>query len=84
MFLKMKLIGISTGTYEGHNFAKVILTEEFQAGRGFGQNAIISKADYDYIMTEVVPQSALLLGEEVTALYDRFGRVINISLVQAL
>lgn len=80
MVIKMKLVGISTGTYEGNNYAKLIFTERFQQGRGIGENAIISKANYDFVMLEVMPQAALYLGKEVKAFYDRFGRCNSLAL----
>lgn len=76
----MKLIGIATGVYEGNNYAKLIFTEPFNTGRGFGENAIISRADYNYVMLEVVPQAALLLGQPVRASYDRFGKCNSVVL----
>lgn len=76
----MKLIGIVTGTYEGNNYAKLIFTEGIQTGKGLGENAIISKASYDFVMLEVMPQAALYLGQEVKAFYDRFGKCNALAL----
>lgn len=76
----MKLIGIVTGTYEGNNYAKLIFTEALAPGKGLGENAVISKANYDFVMLEVMPQAALYLGQDVRAYYDRFGKCNGLQL----
>lgn len=76
----MKLIGVATGVYEGNNYAKVIFTEPFNSGRGLGQNAIISKADYHFVQFKLMPQINLFLGSDVIASYDRFGKCNDIRL----
>ena len=81
---RMKLIGIVTGTYEGNNYAKLIFTEPLAPGKGLGENAVISKASYDYVMLEVMPQAALYLGHDVRAFYDRFGKCNGLAIDEPL
>lgn len=76
----MKLIGIVTGNYEGNMYAKLITTESFTGRDGcYGDNAVISKANYNFVVCEIIPNKDILLGEDVTLYYDRFGRVTNLT-----
>lgn len=76
----LKLIGIKTGEYEGNKYARLIFTEPFEGSQGIGENAIISKADYNFVYLHVLPQAALYLGQNVVAAYDRFGKCNDLRL----
>lgn len=76
----MRLIGVLTGVYEGNMFAKLIFTEPFTRANCYGDNAVLSKANYNYVATHIVPQVDLYMGKEVIVSYDRFGRVTEVRL----
>lgn len=75
-----KLIGIRTGEYEGNKYARLIFTEPFDESQGLGENAVISKADYNFVLLHVLPQAAKYLGQNVIASYDRFGKCNDLRL----
>ena len=78
----MELIGILTGEYQGQRYAKVICTETFEGRAGcYGTNAVISKAKYDYVKSEIIPQIDLYIGSKVRLFYDQYGKVIEIKIV---
>lgn len=77
----MKLIGIITGEYEGNSYAKLITTETFEGRAGcYGENAVISKAQFFLVQNEVLPNREIYLGCDVVLYYDRFGKVCDIKL----
>lgn len=77
----MKLIGLVTGEYEGNRYAKMIFTEEMERAGCYGTNAVISKANFQYVVTEILPMWDQYVGKEVRVYYDRFGKVSEISLI---
>lgn len=77
----MKLVGLVTGEYEGNRYAKMIFTEKMERAGCYGINAVISKANFQYVVTEILPMWDQYEGQEVRAYYDRFGKVSEISLI---
>ena len=77
----MKLIGIVTGEYEGNRYAKMIFEEPMERDGCYGINAVISKTNFQYVVTEILPLWDQYNGQEVRVYYDRFGKVSEISLI---
>lgn len=75
----MKLIGIFKGTYEGHDYAKVIALEPMNRVDGAGTNAVVSKLNVDEYH-RIKKDWELYQDQEVYLVYNRFGRVDRIEL----
>lgn len=75
----MKLIGIFKGTYEGHDYAKVIALEPMNRVDGFGTNAVVSKLNLDEY-ERLRREWDLWADQEVYLVYNRFGRVDRVEL----
>lgn len=77
----MKFIGAFEGEYEGNKYARVICVEPFTSKNGHGENAVVSKINYNYFVEKILPDIDLYLGAEVGLSYDRFGKVQTVTLI---
>lgn len=79
----MKLIGAVVGEYNGNKYSKLVFLEPMYKAGTYGTNAVVSKAQYNYVISEIIPLWEQYEGQEVRVYYDRFGKVSEISLAPA-
>lgn len=80
----MKLVGVTTGIYQGNNYAKMFFTEPIPRDKGFGEYAIADRANYNYVYYDVLPNLSTYLGHNVKVYYDRYNKISQIVLDEPL
>lgn len=75
----MKIVGILQGDFEGKRWYKLELLESIKSGSGYGYRSVSSKCTQE-IGQQIAMEFELYENQEVILYYDRFGRVMSVTL----